>query len=87
MCRCHASATQSGRRPPPADDRVLTTVIPPSGTLFGEVVLLGQHMHDIYAEAVDVTDVCVMSRTTSTGYCWPTPGRRPDRRDPRPPPG
>lgn len=46
-----------------ADGRALTTAIVSPGTIFGEMVLLGQHMYDNYAEALDDTVVCVMSRT------------------------
>ncbi|MFG2972446.1 Crp/Fnr family transcriptional regulator [Streptomyces sp. NPDC048331] len=44
------------------DGRALTTAIISPGTIFGEMVLLGQHMYDNYAEALDDTVVCVMSR-------------------------
>lgn len=46
-----------------ADGRALTTAITTPGTIFGEMVLLGQHMYDNYAEALDETVVCVMRRT------------------------
>ncbi|GFH37876.1 Crp/Fnr family transcriptional regulator [Streptomyces pacificus] len=45
-----------------ADGRALTTAIITPGTIFGEMVLLGQHMYDNYAEALDDVIVCVMSR-------------------------
>jgi len=45
-----------------ADGRALTTAIISPGTIFGEMVLLGQHMHDSFAEALDETVVCVMGR-------------------------
>jgi len=45
-----------------ADGRALTTAIITPGTIFGEMVLLGQHMYDNYAEAIDEAVVCVMSR-------------------------
>ncbi|WP_328876127.1 Crp/Fnr family transcriptional regulator [Streptomyces sp. NBC_00287] len=45
-----------------ADGRALTTAIISPGTIFGEMVLLGQHMYDNYAEALDDVTVCVMSR-------------------------
>jgi CRP-like cAMP-binding protein len=44
------------------DGRVLTTAIVTPGTIFGEMVLLGQRMYDCWAEAVDEAVVCVMSR-------------------------
>ncbi|MEU3282925.1 Crp/Fnr family transcriptional regulator [Streptomyces antibioticus] len=46
-----------------ADGRAPTTAIISPGTDFGEMVLLGQHMYDDYAEALDDTVVCVMSCT------------------------
>ncbi|MFD7279477.1 Crp/Fnr family transcriptional regulator [Streptomyces sp. NPDC059862] len=45
-----------------ADGRALTTAIISPGTIFGEMVLLGQHMYGNYAEALDDSVVCVMSR-------------------------
>lgn len=45
-----------------ADGRALTTAIITPGTIFGEMVLLGQHMYDSYAEALDDVTVCVISR-------------------------
>ncbi|WP_267241650.1 Crp/Fnr family transcriptional regulator [Streptomyces sp. PR69] len=45
-----------------ADGRALTTAIITPGTIFGEMVLLGQRMHDNFAEALDDVTVCVMSR-------------------------
>ncbi len=44
------------------DGRALTTALITPGTIFGEMVLLGQHMYDNYAEALDEAVVCVMSR-------------------------
>jgi CRP-like cAMP-binding protein len=44
------------------DGRALTTAILTPGTIFGEMVLLGQQMYDNYAEALDEAVVCVMSR-------------------------
>jgi CRP-like cAMP-binding protein len=46
-----------------ADGRALTTAIITPGTIFGEMVLLGQSMHDNFAEALDEAVVCVMART------------------------
>ncbi|MBK6430911.1 MAG: Crp/Fnr family transcriptional regulator [Anaerolineae bacterium] len=40
---------------------VITTLGP--GTLFGEMALLGQQMHNAFAEATDDCHICVMSRT------------------------
>jgi CRP-like cAMP-binding protein len=45
-----------------ADGRALTTALVTPGTIFGEMLLLGQQMHDNYAEALDQVVVCVMSR-------------------------
>lgn len=45
-----------------ADGRALTTAIIAPGTIFGEMLLLGQEMHDNFAEALDKVTVCVMSR-------------------------
>lgn len=44
------------------DGRALTTAIMTPGTVFGEMVVLGQRMHDNYAEALDSVVVCTMSR-------------------------
>ncbi len=45
-----------------ADGRALTTAIVTPGTIFGEMLLLGQQMHDNFAEALDKVTVCVMTR-------------------------
>jgi CRP-like cAMP-binding protein len=45
------------------DGRSLTTAIVEAGELFGEMVALGQQMDDTYAEALDRSVVCIMSRT------------------------
>ncbi|XEC29568.1 Crp/Fnr family transcriptional regulator [Streptomyces fradiae] len=45
-----------------AEGRALTCAIITPGTIFGEMVLLGQRMYDNYAEALDDVTVCVMSR-------------------------
>ncbi|MGH3645734.1 MAG: Crp/Fnr family transcriptional regulator [Micromonosporaceae bacterium] len=45
-----------------AEGRALTTAIIAPGTVFGDMVLLGQHMYDNFAEALDASVVCVMSR-------------------------
>ncbi|MFC6286118.1 Crp/Fnr family transcriptional regulator [Nocardioides sp. GCM10027113] len=45
-----------------ADGRALTTAILEPGTIFGEMVVVGQLMHDNFAEALDETVVCVMGR-------------------------
>ncbi len=46
-----------------SDGRALTTAIINPGTIFGEMILLGQQMHDNFAEALDQVIVCAMSRT------------------------
>jgi CRP/FNR family transcriptional regulator, cyclic AMP receptor protein len=45
------------------DGRALTTAIVEPGTIFGEMVIVGQQMHDNFAEALDSVVVCVMTRT------------------------
>ena len=50
------------------DGRALTTAMITPGTIFGEMVLLGQSMHDNYAEALDEAVVCVMSRACVHEY-------------------
>jgi CRP/FNR family transcriptional regulator, cyclic AMP receptor protein len=51
-----------------ADGRALTTALITPGTVFGEMVLLGQQMHDNFAEAIDEVVVCVMSRADVHRY-------------------
>ncbi len=46
-----------------ADGRTLTTAIVEPGQLFGEMVPLGQSLTDTYAETIDPSVVCLMSRT------------------------
>lgn len=43
------------------DGRALTTAIVEPGTIFGEMVIVGQQMHDSFAEALDDVVVCVMT--------------------------
>jgi len=45
-----------------SDGRALTTAIVSPGTIFGEMVIVGQQMHDSFAEALDDVVVCVMTR-------------------------
>ncbi len=45
-----------------SDGRALTTAILTPGTIFGEMMLLGQQMYDNFAEALEAVTVCVMSR-------------------------
>ena len=44
------------------DGRALTTAIITPGTIFGEMVIVGQRMHDSFAEALDEVVVCVMNQ-------------------------
>jgi len=44
------------------DGRALTTAILEPGTIFGEMVVVGQVMHDNFAEAMDDVVVCVMTK-------------------------
>ncbi|WP_328769818.1 Crp/Fnr family transcriptional regulator [Streptomyces sp. NBC_00286] len=59
-----------------ADGRALTCAITSPGTIFGEMVLLGQRMYDTFAEALDDVTVCVMSRADVHRFL---PRRRPRR--------
>ena len=44
------------------DGRALTTAIINPGTIFGEMVIVGQQMHDSFAEALDDVVICVMTK-------------------------
>jgi CRP/FNR family cyclic AMP-dependent transcriptional regulator len=44
------------------EGRALTTAIIEPGTIFGEMVIVGQQMHDSFAEALDDVVVCVMTK-------------------------
>ncbi len=46
-----------------ADGKKLVTASVGSGTVFGEMTLVGQGMHDTFAEAVEECTLCVMSRS------------------------
>ncbi len=46
-----------------ADGKKLVTASIGSGTVFGEMTLVGQGMHDTFAEAAEECTLCVMSRT------------------------
>ena len=48
------------------DGQALTTALVTPGTVFGDMMLLGQQMHDNFAEALDEVVVCVMSRADVT---------------------
>lgn len=45
-----------------ADGRAFTTAILEPGSVFGEMALMGQHLNDSYAEALDPCLICLMSR-------------------------
>ena len=45
-----------------ADGKALTTAIIEAGTIFGEMAILGQGMHDSYAESLTPCVLCLMSR-------------------------
>lgn len=45
-----------------ADGRALTTAILEPGTIFGEMIIVGQAMHDSFAEALDPVTTCAMSK-------------------------
>lgn len=44
------------------DGRALTTAIIEPGTIFGEMIIVGQQMHDSFAEAMEDVVVCVMTK-------------------------
>ena len=44
------------------DGRALTTAIVEPGTIFGEMVIVGQKMHDSFAEAMEDVVACVMTK-------------------------
>ena len=46
-----------------ADGKKLVTASVGSGTVFGEMTLVGQGMHDTFAEAAEECTLCVMSRS------------------------
>lgn len=45
-----------------ADGRALTTAILEPGTIFGEMIIVGQIMHDSFAEALDPVAACAMNK-------------------------
>ncbi len=55
------------------DGRALTTALISPGTVFGEMLLLGQQMHDNFAEALDEVVVCVMSRADAHRFLLSDP--------------
>lgn len=44
------------------DGKAFTTAVLNAGTIFGEMALLGQQMHDQFAEAMQSCVICLMSR-------------------------
>jgi CRP-like cAMP-binding protein len=46
-----------------ADGRALTTAILEPGTIFGEMLIVGQVMHDSFAEALDPVATCAMNKS------------------------
>jgi CRP-like cAMP-binding protein len=44
------------------DGRTLTTAIVEPGTIFGEMIIVGQQMHDSFAEAMEDVVVCIMTK-------------------------
>ena len=55
------------------DGRALTTALVTPGTVFGEMVLLGQQMHDNFAEALGDVVVCVMNRVDVNRFLLSVP--------------
>lgn len=55
------------------DGRALTTAMIGAGTVFGEMVLLGQHMYDQYAEATEDVFLCLMTRDDVHKYLMTNP--------------
>ncbi|MDZ4718218.1 MAG: Crp/Fnr family transcriptional regulator [Roseiflexaceae bacterium] len=45
-----------------AEGKALTTAVLEPGTIFGEMAMLGQRLHQSYAEALDPCLLCLMSR-------------------------
>jgi CRP-like cAMP-binding protein len=44
------------------DGKAFTTAMLEPGTIFGEMAIIGQQMHDQFAEALDPCTICLMSR-------------------------
>lgn len=55
------------------DGRTLTIAILEAGTVFGEMVLLGQRMDDTFAEALEPSVLCLMSRSDVRGMLLSDP--------------
>lgn len=45
-----------------ANSKAFTTAIIVPGTIFGEMAIMGQHMQDQYAEALEACTICLMSK-------------------------
>lgn len=56
-----------------ADGKALTTAVLEAGTIFGEMALLGQHLHQSYAEALSPCLLCLMSREDVKGMLLSDP--------------
>ncbi|MFV9507325.1 MAG: Crp/Fnr family transcriptional regulator [Oscillochloridaceae bacterium umkhey_bin13] len=55
------------------DGKALTTAVLEAGTIFGEMALLGQRLHQSYAEALSPYLLCLMSREDVTGMLLSDP--------------
>ncbi|GAB3416157.1 Crp/Fnr family transcriptional regulator [Flindersiella endophytica] len=55
------------------EGRALTTALLTPGTIFGEMALVGQSMHDNFAEALDEVAVCLMSRAEIHRFMFADP--------------
>lgn len=55
------------------DGKALTTAMLEPGTIFGEMALLGQRLHQSYAEAVNPCLLCLMSREDVKGLLLSDP--------------
>lgn len=56
-----------------AEGKALTTAVLEAGTIFGEMALLGQHLHQSYAEALSPCLLCLMSREDVKGMLLSDP--------------
>lgn len=56
-----------------ADGRSVTTAVLEPGAVFGEMDLLGLRMRDTWAQALEPTDLCLMSRAEVRGLLFTDP--------------
>lgn len=56
-----------------ADGKALTTAVLEPGTIFGEMAMLGQRLHQSYAEALSPCLICLMSREDVKGLLLSNP--------------